>query len=159
MLSCQHCGPQWWQIRHEAVNNMLHKVLKFHSISSTLNPKGFPIPGKNKGGPDQIIYTYKTMAVDVSIAKTSSERYKHDAMRAREALKQKKYESFLKDTKFDLMTWVMDETGQHSTATQRIMKDLAQTLSDTQLLHDALNYTTFELLKSTKRGIEALHAK
>ena len=155
-LSCSTCNNTAIRVRHEKVNNVLHRTLKFYAVTSDLNPKHIPLPEKRKGGPDLIVYAEKTYIIDVCVTKcrsgtstdTSNDRIYSD--------KQKKYSSF-KD-RWPAMKFVPFAMTVYGRISSRSLKDLEKwkLLGGNNLIRDISDNVQAEMLRGMSQGYDTL---
>ena len=136
---------------------MLHKTLRFHGISSQLNPKGYPLPHKTKGGADLIVsHAGKVFAIDVAIAKEklateTTERVDH-VFNA----KMRNYEEFHNLTNFTIVPFVLSVYGVLSPQTIELIKEWWKYPFVDLLLRDALfSNIQFALIRGLIFGHDA----
>lgn len=156
VLSCSHCAACLFNMRHEQVNNMLHRTLKFHSVYSTLNPKDLPRPNNSRGGPDLVIYNNDITAVDVSIC-LPHENF--NSIQCRHNFKMRNYKEFSEKTTFKILPWVMSAYGSLSPQCIEAAKTLAHQIGSSSLFHDLINNSIFALFRGQLQGIATLHAR
>ena len=154
ILSCLHCGAPAFHLRHEYVNNALHKVFKFHGMHSTLNPTDLPRPQNTKGGADLILYSDQIYAIDVAITAPTQRQ-----LNQRYAFKMRTYAEFSSLTKFATFPFVMDATGRIHHSTSQMLRSIAQNENNDALVRDARVHTLFALFKGQRLGIDVLHAR
>jgi ribonuclease HI len=160
--TCAHCGAIAFHLRHEGVNNALHRTLKRHGVSSTLNPPDLPRPENSRGGPDLMVYhqvgpsevaggvAQCITAVDVAI---TTERL----VVARRNFKLRAYREFANRTSFSILPFIMDNKGFHTEACITFLRNLVGVAPD--LVPQALVETQFALLRGQMRGLLHLHAR
>jgi hypothetical protein len=54
--SCHHCGTPIYDMRHESVVNAIVATFKYNSLIVESNPKDLPLPGKQRRGPDFVVW-------------------------------------------------------------------------------------------------------
>lgn len=160
ILTCNHCGALQFVYRHERVNNVIHRILKFSGVTSVLNPKGLPLPDKTKGGADLTVMTMgKTQAVDVAITKNDSDFTVESKLKRIEMVKFRNYERFKRVTGFDIVPFVMSVYGEHGECARNAAKEWALMSASTTTFIDILTFTQHELIRGIHNGLEMLHAR
>lgn len=138
--SCVSCGGIFFHIRHERVNNVLHKTFRHHSLVSEINPSGFPIPDNDKGGPDFLLFVgSKTYAGDVSITKQKTQVAYNRKIRT--------YKEFSTSTTFITFPFILSSKGFVDIFTMKILNEIAMKTSSSSLVRDCVVNTQFELVK------------
>ena len=151
MLSCKKCGTISWQQRHEAVNNMLHKTLKYNGMTSVCNPRDFPLPGNSRGGPDQVItFQAQNIALDVAVTENDPETtFK---------VKMNKYEDFSLAHNFSILPFVTTIQGTLCHRTLSLLKQFwYYPFPDTLFRESLLLNFQFALVRGLKSGIDRFH--
>jgi ribonuclease HI len=154
MLTCKYCGAKNFHHRHEAINNMLQRTLKFHGYNTVLNPREFPIPGKTRGGPDLLVdVRSKTYAIDVAVTILD----KAETIFAR---KMHHYKSFAETTKFITLPFVTTVNGSLCARTIELLKELwYYPYPDIDVREDLLSNFQFSLIRGIKIGIDLFHSQ
>ena len=117
IMTCVSCAAKNWHHRHEEVNNMLHRTLRHHAVTSSLNPKDYPLPEKTKGGPDIVFWhAGETYSLDVAITQEDPEMIFQR--------KTKKYEQHIIRTKHILLPFVSSIFGTLCARTIALLKPL-----------------------------------
>ena len=158
MLSCPRCAGLTNHTRHEAVNNMLHKTLSYHSISHSINPKKLPIPGKTRGGADLLLFettcSSTIYAIDVAIAKEKKDNESNDRSALIFARKLKHYEEYCLQTGQVAFPFVMSIYGVIFKKSLTLLKKaLKNCLSSPFLLPDLISNVQFALIRGLRVGM------
>lgn len=159
MLTCPTCAALGHHHRHEHVNNVIHRVLRFNGVVSTLNPKGYPLPNNTRGGADLFVTTEQVDAVDVAIVRPDEFVSLYTTLTTRENTKYRDYRQFERDTSFNCVPFVMSVYGEHGSAAYEAAKRWSMRSSSSTTLSDLLTYTQMELIRGLAAGIDLHHAR
>lgn len=159
MLTCKHCAAPGHYHRHEKVNNAIHRILRFGGITSSLNPKGYPLPDNTRGGADLFVNTEVADAVDVSIVRPHDFASLSKVLHTREQVKYRNYELFKRQTSFNIVPWVMSVYGEHGKAALEAARRWARRSCSTTLKSDLLTFTQMELIRGIELGVKLLHLR
>lgn len=156
VFSCVHCGGMQFHIRHEKVNNVIHKILRYSGIVSILNPVGLPLPDRTKGGPDLLVNTDRIDAVDVAVTRTD-EFSKNRLMKAVTNQKFRAYKNFEQLTSYNIVPFVMSVYGEHGVEAVQAAKYWARASSSSTTFTDLLTFSQMELIRGMHQGLSILH--
>jgi hypothetical protein len=161
MVQCVHCGhPNFW-IRHEKVVAAIKATNRFYGICSRIPASGeYPLPGNVRGGPDLMVDTDRTWAVDVTVAKDALGYESTARLVTRYTEKLRKYKQFSQETTFETVPFVMSVYGIIERRTLdviecwRMWSNAGRTYS-----RDLFVNCQMELLRGLRSGILQLHAR
>jgi len=159
ILSCTHCGAPHFHVRHEKVNSVLHRTLRFHGMVSVINPKDLPLPNHSKGGADIMVYADKIFAVDVCICKDESANAQTNSMSMIANEKFRNYRQFKEQTGAEIIPFALSIYGEFSTYAIDALKYWSRYCHSNSLFHDAINHCQCELLRGLMFGVSLLHLK
>jgi hypothetical protein len=146
ILRCSHCGAALFHLRHEFVGSAYHRTSRYWDYLTEHNPKGFPVPGKRRGGPDLLQYLDEVMAVDFSI----------EIGRGRFTRKIRHYEEFEQATTFRTIPYVMSPQAMIDSKTESLMTSWRV---PRKYLREIFENTQFALLKGEYLGVKVLHGR
>ena len=157
-MSCVHCGASQFRLRHERVNNVLHKVLRYNAVTSTLNPKDLPLPDNDKGGPDLLVYTCDTAdAVDVAVCRAGDDWTRK--LKAVETRKMTSYQGFGMLTSYRIVPWAMNVLGEFGAAAHQAAKKWSHQSASSSTYSDLLTFSQMEMIRGIRNGYINLHAR
>ena len=133
---------------------------RYHGLVREVNPKGFPLPGKAKGGMDALIFAGPTTwAIDVSVAKDGAPNTT-ETTTARYASKVKQYEAQSRITGFKTAPIIYSAYGFiHHRSVETLELIFKSTPLPKPGLRTAQLCSQAELLRGTHQAILALHAR
>lgn len=139
--SCTNCGSFCFHLRHEKINNVIHKTFSKHSIAGVLNPKDLPLPEKQKGGPDFLLFVgSKTLVGDVSVTSFS--------MDSSWNRKKRTYNNLLEENPhLTLFPFIVSTKGTFHPKTISILQEIQRETISPYLLSEILSLTLFEMFK------------
>lgn len=150
--SCSSCGGIFFYLRHEKINNVIHKTFKYHNVPSECNPKDFPLPDNTRGGPDFLVFVgSKIYCGDVVVTKGKT----GDAYRR----KVRTYHSFCELTGFESFPFSISTAGKIDFKTISILKEIAMQSHSPFLLNDIVAHVQFELLRGMYAASSVLQAR
>lgn len=128
-VSCSSCSGYNKSFRHDNLADSFANALRANGVTFVLEPKNWPLRSKSAGkdGPDGIIYFHdRTEWIDFAI--THQQRLNtHNTMTAEINLKNKQYETALKDLNINVVPMVYSSYGAQCTHTQKVMSTIKQT--------------------------------
>lgn len=151
VMTCAHCGKPQFHYRHEGVVYELGKIFKRHGINSEIYPKDMSLPGREKGGPDFLLWKGPNMYLgDVCIM--------HDSKRLHMRFddKVRKYKSASDVSGAITFPYAMDVTGRIDTSTTSLLKSV---LPSSSAYHECVINTQFAMLQGLFQGIKRLHIR
>jgi hypothetical protein len=138
--TCKSCGGMFFHVRHEKVNDVIHKTFRWHNVQCILNPKDLPLPNNNKGGPDFVVYCGSDVYCgDVAVTKGRTGMIYASKMRT--------YEQFAELTSMITFPFVMSVLGSIDYKTLVTLKTLANKTQSPLLVADMVANVQFELLR------------
>jgi hypothetical protein len=148
-FACVSCGACQFHRRHESVLHAIGLTAKYHALQCELNPKGCPVPGKSKGGPDFFIPGVVTLVGDVRVTY-------HRLMRACFENKMRQYNAFSSAMNGATLPFVVNTNG---SIYDKTIKILHQHLGKTQFTLDLLTNAQFALFKGMAQGYWSLNVR
>jgi ribonuclease HI len=162
IVSCIHCAAQNFHIRHEKVNNMLHKTCQYHSFHTIANPKGLPIPKHTKGGADLLALGSSShiFALDVALAKEKKETETNERLAAIFLRKMSHYKDYQQKTGHIPIPFVMSLQGVIYSKTLSLIEPFFTSPFPNPLFRkDLISNVQFALIRGLLQGINLTHAR
>ena len=152
VFSCLHCGGIFNHLRHEFINNSLCSTFKKFNIPCSPNPDEFPLPFKEKGGPDFIIYVgSRIIAGDVTITKNSPSSSYVNKMRL--------YKNFSLATGFEILPVSISILGQIEKRSFIALREIARQIGRSELMEEVVNVIQFGLIRGMFAALRTSHAR
>lgn len=163
LLACHKCASKFRWSRHERVLYGIHNALRYHCATfSSVNPKGYPLPGNGKGGPDMFVEMDNTnYAADVTIIKPRrvKEALRSHPLTDATRVKHNKYKEFARVTSFEIAPLVFSTSGIPTQETAEFLQTwVSAAFSPKLAFRDCLNIAQCEILRATMTGYERINA-
>jgi hypothetical protein len=151
LRSCSKCSAAVWSVRHDAIVNVLKKVLSFHSILARIPAKNeYPLVGNRKGGPDLIVYAASVDAVDVTVTNEALEYETSSRNRAAFTRKIRKYRQSEGRYAFRTVPFVINTRGAVSSSTLELISEswFEYAPNPSKLRAQVVQYAAFAMFKA-----------
>ncbi|PHR97727.1 MAG: hypothetical protein COA68_12255 [Oceanobacter sp.] len=150
--SCSSCGGIFFHIRHEKINNVIHKTFRYHNVPSECNPPDFPLPDNSRGGPDFVVFVgSKVYCGDVVVTKNkTSTAYRK---------KVHTYQSLCDLTGFEPFPFAISTMGSIDFKSLEILKAIASVSASPFLVGDLVAHAQFEMLRGMFAASSVLRAR
>jgi hypothetical protein len=164
IFGCVKCSSCLFYHRHERINCVLHQTLRYHGCCSTINPKHYPLPGNDRGGPDLVVQADRTYLIDVSVAKPpSATATRTEPTKARFLEKKRKYERAATAYNATIVPFIMSSHCVFNADSLKLLTEITRHAGPdflfanfTAVRREAIAHTQFALIKSTVEGLTSV---